>query len=176
MPGHFVGGYLAWPEMVPGSILIDKQFRGLCTAAWAHSQVLLSLLEKIVSTLRKLQGSAFWGPGRACQPKADSVSKTDTKGFSGRSSGTLIYLAYCFLFYLGFFHYQQNQVIYYDYHVFLVFGADEKDKRFISSKGEYEDSEEMHLLPCTGHLLLPKYHIKWSPVSSQAFGKADRNS
>jgi len=42
---------------VPGSILIDKQFRGLCTTAWACSQVLLSLLEKIVSALRKLQGS-----------------------------------------------------------------------------------------------------------------------
>lgn len=70
-----MGGYLAWAEMVPGSILIDKQFRGLCTAAWAHSQILLSLLEKIVSTLRKLHGSTFWRPGRGCHPKADSVRK-----------------------------------------------------------------------------------------------------
>lgn len=76
MPGHFVGGYLAWAETVPGSILIDKQFRGLCTTAWAQSQVLFSLLEKITGNLRKLQGFAtFWGPGRACHPKADAMGK-----------------------------------------------------------------------------------------------------
>lgn len=62
MPGHLVGGYLAWAETVPGSVLIDKQFRGLCTAAWAHSQVLLSLPDKTVRSLPKLQGSpAFLG-------------------------------------------------------------------------------------------------------------------
>lgn len=57
MPGHFVGGYLAWAETVPGSILIDKQFGGLCTTGWARSRVLFSLLEQIVSALTKLQGS-----------------------------------------------------------------------------------------------------------------------
>lgn len=57
MPGHLVGGYLAWAETVPGSVLTDKQFRGLCTTAWARSQLLLSLPDKPVRSIRKLQGS-----------------------------------------------------------------------------------------------------------------------
>lgn len=73
MPGHLVGGYLAWAETVPERVLIDKQFRGLCTTAWAHSQVLLSLPDKTVRS-QKVTGFSCL-PGRVCHPKADAVGR-----------------------------------------------------------------------------------------------------
>lgn len=136
MPGRLVGGYLAWAETVPGSVLIDKQFRGLCTTAWAHSQALLSLPDKTVRSPRKLQGSPT-------SPRLLLWVECKCQRFlrQARSSGKLSHLSYCCPFYLGFiawlFCYQLNKVTYSSHHDFLVFAVEEmKGQKIYFFKGE----------------------------------------
>lgn len=94
MPGHLVGGYLARAETVPASVLIDKQFRGLCTTAWAHSQALLSLPDKTVRSLRKSQGSpTFLGGPVTLRLMLWVKSKYQRFLRQVRSSGKLSHLA-----------------------------------------------------------------------------------
>lgn len=103
MPGHLVGGYLAWAETVPGSVLIDKQIRGLCTTAWAHSQVLLSSPDKIVRSLIKLQGSPTFLGGPVTLSLMLWVERKYQRFLrQARSSGKLSHLPYCCPFNLGF--------------------------------------------------------------------------